>query len=207
PRRIVHDEINETPVHTPVNAGDADLFGAIFGAVVISVAVGLVLFLGLSFTHGNPSTQPLTERKQNDLQAERRSPARSGGGERSSSPPAERSTPTQSTPTQGGAQEAPKTEVVVKEQGASAPSFHWFCFRGAMLCEVQDSMGNTIQEFWLENWSIRSSAIHSSYGRLPPAWGCAVKVPKLDCSFQDGRGHITQRFLYDGQNMQNIGGD
>src|SRR5712692_10966706 len=105
-------ETNETPpVNTPVNVADAELFGAIFSAVVISVAVGLVLFLGLSFTHGNPSTQPLTERKQNEYpQAERRSPARSGGGERSSSPPAERSTPTQSTPTHGGAQEAPKTE-------------------------------------------------------------------------------------------------
>jgi len=203
-------ETNETPpVHTPVNVADADLFGAIFSAVVISLVVGLVLlFLGRSLIQGSPSTQPLTERKQNEyLQAERRSPARSGGGERSSSPPAERSTPTQSTPTpirRGAKEEAPKAEVVVAEQGATAPSFHWFCFRGSMLCEVQDSMGNTIQEFWLENWSIRSSAIHSSYGRLPPAWGCGVKVPKLDCSFQDGRGHITQRFLYDGQNMQNI---
>src|SRR5947208_11932874 len=103
---------NETPpVNAPVNAGDADLFGIIFGTVVISLAVGVVLlFLGRSLIQGSPSTQPLTERKQNEyLQAERRSPARSGGGERSGDPPAERSTPTQSTPTQGGAQEAPKT--------------------------------------------------------------------------------------------------
>ena len=194
-------ETNETPpVNAPANVGDAGLFGIIFGTVVISLAVGVVLlFLGL-LKQGSPSTQPLTERKQNEyLQAERRSPARSGGGERSSSPPAERS-----TPTQRGAQETPQNKVVVAEQGASAPSFHWFCFRGSMLCEVQDSMGNTIQEFWLENWSIKSSAIHSSYGRLPLAWGCGVKVPKLDCSFQDGRGHIIQRFLYDGQNIEVI---
>src|SRR5712692_1275106 len=151
-------ETNETPpVNTPVNVADAELFGAIFSAVVISVAVGLVLFLGLSFTHGSPSTQPLTERKQNEyLQAERRSPARSGGGERSGDRPAERPTPIRSgsqaaSPTQGGAQEAPQNEVVVEEQGASAPSFHWVCFRPLMLCEVQDSMGNTIQEFWITN--------------------------------------------------------
>ena len=203
-------ETNETPpVNAPANVGDAGLFGIIFGTVVISLAVGVVLlFLGRSLIQGSPSTQPLTERKQNEyLQAERRSPARSGGGERSSSPPAERS-----TPTQGGAQEAPQHEVVVKEQGASAPSFHWFCFRGSMLCEVQDSMDNTIQEFWLENWSIKSTwtanhvaiAVRASYGRLPLPWGCEVKVPKLDCSLQDGRGHIIERFLYDGQNMQNI---
>ena len=81
-----------------------------------------------------------------------------------------------------------------------------------MLCEVQDSMDNTIQEFWLENWSIKSTwtanhvaiAVRASYGRLPLPWGCEVKVPKLDCSLQDGRGHIIERFLYDGQNMQNI---
>ena len=205
-------ETNETPpVNAPVNVGDAGLFGIIFGTVVISLVVGLVLlFLGRSLIQGSPSTQPLTERKQNEyLQAERRSPARSGGGERSSSPPAERPTPIRSgsqaaSPTQGGAQEAPQNEVVVKEQGASAPSFHWVCFRPLMLCDVQDSMGNIIQEFWLTNWSISSSAIHSSYGRLPPAWGCAVKEQKLDCSFQDGRGHVIQRFLYDGQNIQVI---
>jgi len=197
---------------------DLEAFAAIGGAIIqgftyLCTAVVILFAAGLlvaivgwlwSFTQ-TPQHQPLTERKQNEyLQAERRSPARSGGGERSSSPPAERSTPTQSRPTQGGAQAAPQNEVVVKEQGASAPSFHWFCFRGSMLCEVQDSMGNTIQEFWLENWSIRSSAIHSSYGRLPPAWGCGVKEQKLDCSFQDGRGRILQRFLYDGQNIQVI---
>ena len=97
----------------------------VFIAVVILFAVLLgAACLGWlwSFTQVNPSTSTSNPQRSRHeyFQEQRRSPARSGGGERSGDPPAERS-----TATQRGAQEAPQNKVVVAEQGALAPSFQW----------------------------------------------------------------------------------
>jgi len=182
-------------------------------AVVIAIIVLFALmFLGWvhSFTLTSQLQPPTQSSQHEHIQQERRSPVATSGEEASGNAPAPGRTQQYRNPP-AGAEAAPQNQVVrpVENEGAAegvAPVFHWVCVRGSMLCEVQDSAGNSIQKFWLENRSINSSSIHSSYGRLPPSWGCAVSGQKLDCDFADGQGHIIQRFLYDGQDVEEVRG-
>src|SRR6266849_2237184 len=160
----------------------------VFGFVAILFAAGIVVAIVgwiWSFTQVNPPTQPQAQRSQQEhLQEERRSPARPIGGERSGNPQASGRTQ-QHRNLPAGTEASPQNQVVqpIEERRASVPVFHWVCLQGSLQCEVQDSTGNSIQKYWLANGSINSSAIQSSYGRLPPAWGCAVSGQKLQCDF------------------------
>src|SRR5207245_6853448 len=124
---------------------DGDTFQVIGILLWIAIVVGIFVVIGsgVRFLHPQPQ-QSQTPRSQHEyFQEQRRSPARPGGGERSSSPPVGRS-----TQTRGAQEEAPQTEVVVEEKGASAPIFfnrrdclehHWSCFKsgdGRIVCRT-----------------------------------------------------------------------
>jgi hypothetical protein len=166
-------------------------------AVVLLVAA-YVLASALGWFGTIPKPQPSTRSANEPAQTDGRSAARPIGGERSSSPSAGRS-----TPTQRGAQEAPENEVVVEEAGASAPVFQWVCGGVRTFCRL-DSNGVALQGFLLRNGGIVASAIRPSLA-TPAAWECEVRNgTELFCSIQDGRGRIVQSFIYDGNVVKEV---